>query len=368
MISSFNIISLPCKETLMIIKNLWIITKFGLCYYDYRAPFSDYKIDENLFSGLVAGLSNFAESLSAENKTIEFLKMGEDELYFETIDDIVITAIVTAGDKKLQSFSVHVMLQFIGTKFADMYYKELEDMNFEWAEINDQFTEEIKNFLLDQDLLEEIKREQFQNLFNEAIMGNQPLDLLHWRGIQLFADSNPEVLSNSLKLIANLQDVASSLINDDLLEAKVSEVLHRLLRDLTANVFKQEPRKLLLLCKDDKTFMSLYKVLLAKEILSIHCPTFEYLQEVIETWQDPGSYDILIVDTQTSTKEIRALHNMKMIDDTKIIMVVNKIPRPPRGRIAHKKPISFIVQENITEFDRNTPLVDYLLTCLIQET
>jgi hypothetical protein len=108
-------------------------------------------------------------------------------------------------------------------------------------------------------------------------------------------------------------------------------------------------------------------VLLAREILAIHCPTFEYLQKVIETWQDPNPYDILIIDTQVSTKEIRTLHNMEMIDDAKIIMVVNKIPRPPRGRLVQKKPISFIVQENISDFDLNTPLVDYLLTCLLHE-
>jgi hypothetical protein len=249
-----------------------------------------------------------------------------------------------------------------------MYYKEIDDIFSEWAEITKPFTKEIKNFLLDQDLLEDIKREQFQNLFNEAITGNVPLDLLHWRGMQLFADSNPEVLSNSINLITNLQDVASTLINDTFLEAKVLDVLHRLMKDLTTNVFTQDPRKLLLLCKDSDTFESLYKVLLAREILAIHCPTFEYLQEVIETWQDPNPYDILIIDIQVSTKEIRTLHNMEMIEDAKIIMVVNKIPRPPRGRLVQKKAISFIVQENITDFDLNTPLVDYLLTCLVHES
>lgn len=339
-----------------------------MCNYDYNAPFSDYRIDEVLFSGLVAGLSTFAESLSVENKTIEFLKMGEDELYFETIDNTIVAAIVTAGDEKLQSFSIHVMLQFIGTKFVDMYHEELEDMFFEWADIKGQFTKEIKNFLLDQDLLEDIKREQFQNLFNEAIMGKIPLDLLHWRGIQLFANSSPEILSNSLNLISNLQDVATSLISDAFLEAKVLDVLHRLSKDLTSQIFDQDPRKLLLLCKDADTFKSLYKVLLAREILAKHCPTFEYLQDVINTWQDPNPYDILIIDTQISTKDIRVLHNMEMIDDAKIIMVVNKIPRPPRGRLVQKKPISFIVQENISDFDMNTPLVDYLLTCLIHES
>jgi hypothetical protein len=150
----------------MIIKNLWIISKVGMCYYNYSAPFSDYQIDEILFSGLVAGLSTFIESLSAENKSIEFLKMGEDELYFETIDNTIIAAIMTAGDEKLQPFSIHVMLQFIGTKFVDLFFEEIDDIFTDWSEISKPFTKEIKNFLLDQDLLEDIKREQFQNLFN----------------------------------------------------------------------------------------------------------------------------------------------------------------------------------------------------------
>ncbi|MFX1335619.1 MAG: hypothetical protein ACFFAM_14430 [Promethearchaeota archaeon] len=52
--------------------------------------------------------------------------------------------------------------------------------------------------------------------------------------------------------------------------------------------------------------------------------------------------------------------NMEMIDYIKIILVDNKIPRPPQGRIAQKKPISFIIQEIISEFNINAPLVDYL--------
>ena len=52
---------------------------------------------------------------------------------------------------------------------------------------------------------------------------------------------------------------------------------------------------------------------------------------------------------------------------TIVIMVVNNIPRPPRGRIIHKKAISFIVQEVIPEFNWKSPLVDYILTFLEHE-
>ena len=73
--------------------------------------------------------------MRAFSSGLEYLKMGEDELYFETIDNTIVAAIVTSGDGKVQPFSIHVMLQFIGTKFVDMYYKEIEDMFFEWADI-----------------------------------------------------------------------------------------------------------------------------------------------------------------------------------------------------------------------------------------
>lgn len=352
----------------MIIKNLWIISPIGLCYFHYIAPFSDYTMDENLFSGLISGLSKFTESLMAENKSIEFVKLDEDELYIESLGEIIVAAILSPREEKIQSFSVKTMLQFIGTKFLDLYLSNTEDFTFDWDQISKQFENEIKNYFQDKDLLEDIKREQFQNLFNEAISGNLPIDLLHWRGIQLFSNTSPEVLKDSLKIISSLVEVSSTLINDVLLESKITEVLHRLTRDLKSNILEQEPKKLLILCRSDETFLELYKIFLPQKILSIHCPSFDYLQEVIETWNDPNPFDILVIDTQVSTKEIRTLHSMDMNDKTRILMVINKIPRPPRGRLIQKKTISFIVQENIDEIDQNSPLVDYLKTYLVQDS
>lgn len=336
----------------------------GLCYYHYAAPFSDYNLDDSLFSGFIAGISNFAETLSDENKSIEFIKLDEDELYFESIGDLITAAIVTPDDEKIQPFTIKVMLQFIGTKFLDMYQEQIEDFIFEGSDISDEFSNEIQNFLQDKDMMEDIKREQFQNLFSEAINGLVPIDLLHWRGMQLFSDSNPKLLKESLNLIESLTDVSSSLIYDDLLEARITEVLYKLLRDLRQNIIAADQKKLLIVCRETSTFENLSKILLTRGITSIHCPSFEYLVEVIESWKDSVSYDILFIDAKVSRKALRAIHNMDLNKDTKIIMVVNTIPRPPRGRIANKKAISFIVQEVIPEFNWKSPLVDYILTFL----
>lgn len=348
----------------MIIKNIWILTKIGLCYYHYAAPFSDYNLDESLFSGFIAGITNFADTLSDENKSIEFIKLDEDELYFESIGDLITAAIATPDEEKIQPFTIKLMLQFIGTKFLDMYQEQIEDFIFEGSDISDEFTKEIQNFLHDKDMMEDIKREQFQKLFSEAISGLVPIDLIHWRGMQLFANSDPKLLKESLNLIENLNDVSTSLIHDNLMEARVAEVLHKLLRDLRQNIIETDQKKLLIVCRETSAFENLSKILLTRGINSIHCPSFEYLVEVIESWKDSVSYDLLFIDAKVSRKALRAIHNMELNKDTKIIMVVNTIPRPPRGRIANKKAISFIVQEVIPEFNWKSPLVDYILTFL----
>jgi len=351
----------------MIIKNLWIIAKVGLCYYHYIAPYSDYQIDENLFSGFVAGLSHFADSLSAEHKSLEYLKMGEDELYFETIGEIIVAAIVMPREEKLQSFSIKVMLQFVGTKFLELYMNEVEDLSFDWIEINESFTNEIKTFLQDKDLLEEIKREQLQNLFNDVITGKIPLDIFHWRSVQLFADSDPLALKESIDLLENLLEVASNLITDEILQAKISEIIYRLIRDLGESILKLDPKILFITCENTNLFNIVANIFLAKGIKAIHIPGLDYLNEKIEKWNNSTPFDILVIENSVTPRMIKTLHNLNMDPNVKVIMVVNKIPRPPRGRINQRRAISFIVQEDISSIDRKSPLIDYILTYLIQD-
>ena len=350
----------------MIIKNLWVIAKVGLCYYHYTAPYSDYQIDENLFSGFVAGLSHFADSLSAEHKSLEYLKMGEDELYFETIGEIIVAAIVMPREEKLQPFSIKVMLQFVGTKFLELYMSEVEDLSYDWIEINESFTTEIKTFLQDKDLLEEIKREQFQNLFNDVITGKIPLEIFHWRSVQLFADSDILALKDAVDLLENLLVVTTNLIDDEILQAKISEILYRLMRDLGESILKHDPKVLFIICENTELFNILAYIFLAKGIKAIHCPGLDYLNEIIANWKSSTPFDILVIEDSVTPRMIKTLHTLDMAPNAKIIMVVNKIPRPPRGRINQRRAISFIVQEDISSIDRKSPLIDYILTYLIQ--
>ena len=86
---------------------------------------------------------------------------------------------------------------------------------------------------------------------------------------------------------------------------------------------------------------------------------------MIETWIEPSYYDILVIDSTITTKEIRKLYSMNMKEGTKVIVVTKKIPRAPRGRLIQKRAISFMVQETMEKIDRNSPFVEYLSTCLI---
>ena len=351
----------------MIIKNLWIISKFGLCYYNYQAKHSDYQIDDNLFSGFVAGLSNFAESLSSDHTSVEYLKLGEDELYFEIIDEIIVASILTGGLEKLEPFSVKIILQFIGTKFLEKHQNKVEDLLFDWNKGVKGFTEEINTFLKDDELLEDIKREQFQNLFVGAVSGDFPLESLYWKGIQLFANQSQEALKDSITKISDLKDVVTTIIDDDLMEGKILDILHRLQRDLRTKILNLTRRKLIILSKKNLQLETLKNILLAREIYPVYCPNIATLEQMVETWYEPTSYDILVIDATITTQEIRKLYSMNMREGTKVIVVVKKIPRAPRGRIIQKRAISFIVQENIDSIDRNSPFVEYLSTCIITE-
>lgn len=350
----------------IVIKNLWIISSVGINFYSYISPFSDYQLDAALFSGLVAGLSNFAESLSAERKSLDYLKLGDDELYLETVGDVIVATILAGGGENLNAFSVKLMLQFIGQKFVDDYQDKMQELAYEWEEIQKPFTKEIEAFIQDQDLLEDLKIHQFQSLYNAVISRELPADLLHWNGLQLFTNANPNVSKEAIGVVASLEDVTPTLVDDALLEAKILDALHRLTKDLKSSV-DQEPRKLLILCDSDDAFKFLHTFLLPSAILSIHCPTITSLQKIISTWMDPNPFDILLIDTRITSRVIRVLHSIPTGGiHTRVLCVADKIPRPPRGRLLHRKQISYVVQKRV-EFTRENPLFDYLLSFFTSE-
>lgn len=351
----------------MIIKNLWIISRVGICYYHFSAPFTDYQIDEALFSGFIAGFSSFADSLSTEHRTIDYLKLSEDELYFETMGEIIVAAIMTTSgsdDEKLQPFSMKVMLQFIGNKFLELYVDTIQDLNFEWKDIHKEFTVEIQKFLLDKSFLEEIKREHFQTLFNKAISNHFPLDILYWRGIQLFSDLSPEGLKEALNLISTLSGVATTLVSDESIETKLLTILNRLEKDLKSIILEHKQQKLLIICDSSDIFEKLSKILLSHGIHSIYCPNIDYLKVTVSLWSESNGFDILSLSQSITSSTIRSLHEMDLKNNTKIVVVANKIPRPPKGRLLNKKPITFIIQESGFDIDSKSPVIDYIITSL----
>jgi hypothetical protein len=331
------------------------------------APFSDYQqIDNSLFSGLVAGLSSFANSLSEKEKSLDYLKLGDDELHIELVGEIIV-AVILAGGESLNSYSVKLMLQFIGQKFLDKYQNKMEDLLFDWENVSEPFNKEIQTFITDQELLNDIKRGQFQNLFTQTISGSLPIELLHWKGIQLLPTSSPDVLEESLKLISSLQEVSPTLIDDVLLESKLNSMLRRLSKDLRfqSTSFDKIPKKLLIQCKDQELFELLNQIFLPNAILPIYCPTFSSLKKIIETWRDPSPYDILIIDEIVSTRKLKILNSIKSLnDDSKIVIVVNKVPRFPRGRYSRRHQFNFIVQKEL-ELNGESPLLDYLQSYFI---
>ena len=349
----------------MIIKNLWIISTVGLCYYNYNAPASDYEIvDENLFSGLVAGLSNFAISLSTKHQAIEYLKMGEDELHFETLGNVIVAAIITSTDGRPQSFTVKTLLQFIGTKFLEMYMNATEDLLYDWDIDVNPFTNEIKNFIQDSDLLEDIKREQFQNLFNEIIAEKLPIEYLHWRGIQLFANSTPDVIDQALQMISGLEDVVPTIIGNKVFAAQILDALRRLYRNLQLKISKQDGKDLIIICQQDTLFEVLETAFIGREIHPIRSISFDALKTTIESISQDKPFNILVAEEVVSPSDLRILHNLDIPLSCKIMMIVSKIPRQPKGRMAHRKEISFIVWENLNEIKGKSPLIEYLVTSL----
>ncbi|MFX0095462.1 MAG: hypothetical protein ACFFBD_27245, partial [Candidatus Hodarchaeota archaeon] len=110
----------------MIIKDLWIIGNSGVCLYHYHALFSDYEIDQKLFSGFVAALSLFSTSLAGKN--IDFLKMKDDEMYFVSFANIIIISIMnTSGGEQ---YVIKQILNYIGEKFLEEREKFPEQSNF----------------------------------------------------------------------------------------------------------------------------------------------------------------------------------------------------------------------------------------------
>ncbi len=212
----------------MLLKDLWVISTTGLCVYHYKAPFSDYDIDEQAFSGFVSALTSFTNCLT--NKSIDFVKMKEDELHFIILDRIIVTAIMDI--KKAEIPVVKQLLHFLGEKFLENYSNKLEELLFDWTQVIEPFTQEIEQFLKDDQIYSELKGEIVNKLINEAAHGQLTPEMLYWNTSHLYLNTSHE---DKLKAVMTLQNIVTLLpmmIEDPLTLIKITNVICKLISDL----------------------------------------------------------------------------------------------------------------------------------------
>ncbi len=262
----------------MIIKNLWVINSSGLCVYSYKANFSDYDLDENLFSGFISALASFTETLNQKN--IRFLKLEEDELYFRDLKEIIVVTIMnTAG---AEQSVIDQMLQFIGEKFLENYSENLKSPTFDWSTIIPDFTKEMNYVLGDEELYEEMKRELINNLLQDIMSGKQPPDVLTWKISYLFADSTPDEITKTIEMIDQVTDILPTLRYDAILESKITDAFYKAKIQLSTKLIKDR-NQLFVVCNDTELFNKVFKNFLAFGTLCIQHKDYNGLIKSLES-------------------------------------------------------------------------------------
>lgn len=291
-----------------------MINSSGLTVYSYKAKYSDYEIDEMLFGGFISALASFGESLSKKN--IKFLKLGEDELYFKNLQDVVVVTIMnTAG---AEQSVIDQMLQFIGEKFIEKYVNDLNSPTFEWNAIQEDFTEEISYVLGDEELYEEMKRELINNLLQDIMQGKQPPDVLTWKISYLFSESTPEEIIKTIEMIDQVNNILPSMRYDAILESKISDAFYKAKVQLSTKLIKDR-NQLLVLCDDMDLYNKIFKNFLAFGTLCIQHKDFDSLFKALSTMKNSKlnkSFNALILEPLPSYNDFKKIKELKL--DSKI--------------------------------------------------
>ena len=299
----------------MIFKNLWVINSSGLCVYSYKANFSEYDLDENLFSGFITALASFTENLNQKN--IRFLKLEEDELYFRDLKELIVVTIMnTAG---AEQSVIDQMLQFIGEKFLENYSESLKSPTFDWSTIVEDFTKEMNYVLGDEELYEEMKRELINNLLQDIMSGKQPPDVLTWKISYLFADSKPDEITKTIEMIDQVTDILPTLRYDAILESKITDAFYKAKIQLSTKLIKDR-NQLFVLCNDTELFNKVFKNFLAFGTLCVqhkdYAGLIKSLQSIVKA--NLLTFNILLITPYPSKDE---LNKMKELNIDKHIFV-----------------------------------------------
>ncbi|MFX1514202.1 MAG: hypothetical protein ACFFCQ_16615 [Promethearchaeota archaeon] len=128
----------------MILKDLWIVSRAGICLYHYQIMPSNYDEYENLFSGFISTLSALSTTFS--NNQIDFIVMGTEKLHFLSIKEIIIASTIIfvreegAADERS---IIKQLLKSVGEIFLVKYAMKMKQEGFNFDFIKNEFDHEI---------------------------------------------------------------------------------------------------------------------------------------------------------------------------------------------------------------------------------
>ncbi len=278
----------------MLISDIYIIHESGLCFYHYQSEYStSFEFDEDLFGGFIAALSAFTRPLA--NKTIDFLKMQNEQLHFVISKNIIVVSLVNELED-IDQEAIIQLLNYVGDKFIELYGHQI-DQAVEWDLLKDEFTEEI-SFLIDKDaVIEEMRRERISNLVNSIS--------------KLYSNAKWQEIAKAKETINNISSILPTLKYDVFLEARISNALQKTINHLEwLAKLKLPMTQLFVLCEESTTFDKLFNLFIANNSIPVHFKSLVSLVSAIEnnaSWNDGLSYNILILSKDIKTKDLKKL-------------------------------------------------------------
>ena len=326
----------------MIIKDLWIITSNGLCVYHYKAEFSNYTIDAQLFGGFVAALSNFATTIG--DNIIELIKMGTDELHFTILEKLIVASIMSG--QGAEPIIVETLLKYIGQKFKENYETELTKPYFEWDMISEPFSKSINFIVADQTIYESRKEYLIDDVISKILSGEVPPKLLQWKITNLFLDSETDVIHKVIEKLKQYETKIPTAIRDPILLASLQQALKSSI-GLLANVIPRGKSSLIIMSEDKETYPELYQKLLAFNIYSIPAHSTDNIQLIIDHWKNDMPYNVLYTGFTITEELFNQLNNLKT--NNKIIIWVWKIAEHLTKSVIRKDNVVIIKQVPVLE-------------------
>lgn len=289
----------------MIIKDLWIIKTTGGVVYHYKASFSDYDIDQEMFGGFIAALATFGESLT--QKQVRFLKLKGDELYFQVLGQVIVVSIMSSAGAEQNV--IDQMLLYVGERFVEEYEKNLGDEFFEWSAIEEAFSGEIEYITADASIYEEMKREMINRLLNDILHGTVPPDILAWKVGALFSDSTDEEIDKTIELVDGLLNILPSLKHNPVMENKITGAFKAARQQLQLKKMRSK-NQLFVLCTQDELYEKIFRNFLTFGTLSMQFKTFDQLLAGVQSIKNHHKelyYNVMILDYELSSKEVQNL-------------------------------------------------------------